>query len=188
MWRVMAYGRWIVANGLFLSLSCQIKYMIVLFVFGFSISVLILLIFYFVFIPFIKVFFQFGPSITISYMFCFFIFVLILLIFIFFLVILLKFFWLSVSSFNQSFCCSIFFNLTLILLIYYSFCWNYFSIQFNLPIENLCLPSNYFLFSPSFSFILLCDWFFFSSFVFRHLICWGFSSVQSYRFALVFFF
>jgi hypothetical protein len=58
MWRVMAYGRWIVANGLFLSFSCQIKYMIVLFVFGFSISVLILLISYFVFIPFIKVFFS----------------------------------------------------------------------------------------------------------------------------------
>jgi hypothetical protein len=61
MWRVMAYGRWIVANGLFLSFSCQIKYMIVLFVFGFSISVFILLIFDFVFIPFIKVFFQFCP-------------------------------------------------------------------------------------------------------------------------------
>jgi len=50
------------------SLSCQVKYTIVLFFLVFSILILILLIFYFVFIFLYKFYFQFSPSITISHM------------------------------------------------------------------------------------------------------------------------
>jgi len=52
-------------------------------------------------------FFQFISSIIISHIF---VFILVLILFIlFFVVFLLKFFWLSISSFNQSFYCFIFF-------------------------------------------------------------------------------
>jgi hypothetical protein len=63
-----------------------------------------------------------------------------------------------------------FFNLALIILICFSIYENYFSFQFNTPIENFCLPFNFFLtwiftlilliIIFIFILILLCKWFF----------------------------
>jgi hypothetical protein len=50
------------------------------------------------------------------------------------LALLLKFYWFSISSFNQSLCCHIFLNLALILLISFSFRWSFFfslTLKFN---------------------------------------------------------
>jgi hypothetical protein len=123
VWSVMAYGERIVIGGLFsfFSLSYQIECMIVLFVFlffNFSPHSFDFLLCSYSFYRSFVFSFQFSPSITISHMFFFSFWCL---FFFFFLGHSVKVFWLSILSFNQSFCCSIFSNLTLILLIYLFF-------------------------------------------------------------------
>ena len=56
------------------------------------------------------------------------------------LTLFLKFYWFSISSFNQSLCCLIFSNLALILLISFSFCWSFFLFLFS----SLTLKFNFF--------------------------------------------
>jgi hypothetical protein len=87
------------------------------FVFAFSILVIILLISYFVLIPFTKVLFVFNLALQLKFLIFFSFWSLFFFFLIYFLGLFVKFYWLSISSFNQSLCYFSFFNFTLILLI-----------------------------------------------------------------------
>jgi len=129
-------GRMVVGGHLFFffSLSWHVKYTTILFVFCFSILVLIFYISYFVIVPFIFVFLFYNLSCVL--------FSIPVLFLFFSLAFLFTFFWLSISSFNQSFCCFIFFqfdpdsfDLFFLLLKLFS--------QINLTIQlKFFLPSN----------------------------------------------
>jgi len=138
VWSVMADDGRFVTDGHFLFSSffsfftresaCSSSF---LFVFQFQFLCFLLLIF--IFGPLRKVFYVFNLVLKLQFVIFFFsIRSLFFWFLIFFpLVLSLKFYWFLISSFNQSLC--FFFNLALILLIFFSFCYSFF-FQFNPPI------------------------------------------------------
>ena len=111
VWRVITYGGMIFVNEclFFLLFSFLLSKVHNYSQFFFLISHFILLISYFIFIPSIELLFFFPFDYNFLYV-LFFILILILFINFFFLTFLLKFFWLSISFSNKSFCCFIFFQ------------------------------------------------------------------------------
>jgi len=112
-----------------------------IFVLFFSISIFMFFIVYFHLWPLRKKFYVFNLVLKLQFVIYFFFYLLlILLIFYFFsLALSLKFYWSSISSFNQSF---FFFNLALILLIFF-FCYSFFLFNLTLQLKFFLCPLIY---------------------------------------------
>jgi hypothetical protein len=122
VWHATTDNGWFIASSCFFTPSflsfTRKKYTFIFFVFGISISILILsILFIYVIISFIKVLFVFNLVLQLPFIMYYFFHLgpYSLDLYFFSLTFLLKFYWFSISSFNQSFRC-----------FHFSFNWKFF--------------------------------------------------------------